>query len=161
MSKRLFTVALVFFAVVGAEALAKALEPLIALGPYCAAGSARGRTFLVFEDRDGDGGYDFITSYDCNGDVRGRPWNASMEEDPFIPLPTDKYIGHLPDDVVGASYEFIFNREQTGLYSWEVIERTSGLTPTSGIEVCRTSRNVNMELTCTCPPNQDGGEDLD
>lgn len=150
--KAVIYLALVLLTAAPALALAKALEPTVMLGPACGPGSARNRQFLVFEDRDGDGGYDFITAYDCNGDVRGRPWGSVHEsEAPWIPLQTDFYFGHLSNDVVSINRSLSYTELPSGLYTWTLTEYGgTGAGPGPGVELCSSGRNSNGNLWSTC-----------
>lgn len=142
------TAALMILLVIPAIASAKALAPLIVTGPDCPAGSARTVPWIMFEDRNGDGAYDFIIAGDCNGDVRGRPWQPNIQADPFVPTSADVPIGALPPGVVGISPELGFHEEASGLYSWTLVERT--IEPGGGAEVCRIVRDADMGLSTTC-----------
>lgn len=148
-----------FLLFAGMEVFAKAAEPVFMVGGLCPAGSARIRPWVLFEDRNGDGYFDFMTAGDCNGDVRGRPWNPSVDEAPFTPLETDIYIGQLPHDVANVSPDFSLSEESNGLYSWTIIER-AGVAPGGGQEVCRVTRNASGVLSTTCTPNEGYEGDL-
>lgn len=162
---RTITLTAILLAFVGTELLAKAAEPQFMVGGLCPPGSSRTRPWILMEDQNGDGYYDFMTAGDCNGDVRGRPWNPSVDELPFTPMETDIYYGRLPNEVANVHPDLSFTEEPNGLYSWLIIERVSitpGGMPGFGTEVCRIGRDADGVLSTTCPPmNGDGGEDLE
>jgi hypothetical protein len=149
---KLLIAAFILFAA-SASVWAKAMPPLLVVGPECGAGSARANRWVMFEDRNGDGTYDFVLRGDCDGNVSGRPWEGNVQADPWMPSTEDVLIGHLPVGVTGVTHDDIsMHEESSGLYSWTIVERV----PT-GTEVCRIQRNAAMVLSCTCPPDDGEG----
>jgi hypothetical protein len=125
---------------------ATALPPLLVNGSACPKGSARTNKWLVFEDRDGNGTYDFVIAGDCDGTVRGREWR--VVGDPFDPTTGDIAIGKLPANVSVANPDLSYTQMPSGLFAWTVTERA-----TDGTVVCTYERGVDMLLTSSCPPD--------
>jgi hypothetical protein len=123
---------------------ATALPPTIITGS-CPSGSARATKWIMFEDLNGDGTYDWVVAGDCDGSVRGRPWRVMA--DPFDPTSDDLVIGQLPVGIAAVNPDLHSTQLPNGLYAWTLTERTS-----NGAEVCRYERTDAMELTSTCPP---------
>jgi hypothetical protein len=126
-------------------AFAGTAAPPMLISGACPSGSARATKWILFEDLNGDGGYDWVVAGDCDGSVRGRPWRAMS--DPFDPTAEDIIIGQLPAGLANVNPELHYDRLPTGNYSWKVTERLS-----SGAEACSHERTNAMELTSTCPP---------
>ncbi len=126
---------------------ATALPPLLVNGPACPKGSARTNKWIVFEDRDGNGSYDFVIAGDCDGTVRGREWRVSS--DPFDPTPGDIAVGQLPANVsVAPTPDLSYTQLPSGLFAWTVTERA-----TDGTVICTYDRGVDMSLVSSCPPD--------
>ncbi|MBS1910822.1 MAG: hypothetical protein JST22_02435 [Bacteroidetes bacterium] len=139
------TAAVVLAVTATAAVAATALPPLLVTGA-CPAGSARATKWCLFEDLNGDGIYDWVDFGDCDGVVRGHSWSVSG--DPFERHPDDVLIGQLPAGIVDVAPDLSYTQQPGGLYSWTVTERI----PT-GVVVCVHSRNADMVLGSTCPPD--------
>ncbi len=126
---------------------ATAAQPVMIVGSACPAGSARAYKWVVFEDHNGDGQYDYIIQGGCDGSVVGRNWD--VQSDPFEPTSGDILIGRMPAGIVGVNPQLVMSMQQPdGLYTWTLVEYAS-----TGAEACRYERNAAQELASTCPPD--------
>lgn len=126
-------------------ALAATAAPPVLITGTCPPGSIRLTKWIMFEDLNGDGNYDWVVAADCDGSVRGRAWRTMA--DPFDPTIDDIPIGQLPVGVASVNPDLHYDQLPSGLYSWTVTERLP-----SGAEVCSYTRTMTMQLTSTCPP---------
>jgi hypothetical protein len=154
---RIFLTSFVLVAAMATALIADMAAPTIMiLGEPCGPGAARQNPWFCFEDRDGNGFYDFVTAGDCNGDVRGRPMRVNEKPgDPFAPMPGDTRIGKLPPGTFSKSAELITAVQPDGSHTWAIVERDG-----AGLEVCRTTRNLDMSFGCTCPSDENDDGDL-
>ena len=157
--RKAFGVSVLMLLAVPALALAKAATPLLVTGPACGPGSATAYPWILFTDTDGDGGYDFMTAGDCNGDVRGRPWNPSIDQYPFVPQPNDVYYGRVPEGTIGVHPSLSYEETPAGLYTWDVSLVSIG--PGGASEVLRVSCDAHMSISMACQPDNGSSEELE
>lgn len=106
-----------------------AQPPLLVMGPTCETADCgpdqqpvRQQSFVVFEDRDGNGSYDYYTRFGCCGISYQGPWNSSI--DPWNPAGGTP-IATLPM----GSYETYPSLSYTGSftlmggYTWTLKEK--------------------------------------
>lgn len=129
---------------------AAAADPMLVKLEPCPSGSKRPVPWLLYEDRDGDGYYDYVTAGGCDGTTKGRPLGNVMT-DPFAPTPDDSPLGRLPQGAIidSVAAHSIGMPPGGSLYTWTVTEYYHGTA------VCSYSRTASGALTTTCP---DGGE---
>lgn len=106
-----------------------AAPPLLVVGPACTQmpdgpPPVRPFAFVVFEDRNGDGAYDFYIRYGCNGVAYEGAWNPQVQTDPFsdgngIP------IAALPSGTDQVYYDLHYTGSLTitGGYMWTLDEK--------------------------------------
>lgn len=132
-----------------AQCVAEALPacPVLITFEACPGGSKRAYPWLLYEDRNGDGFYDYVTAGSCDGTTASRPL-PSVTANPFDPTEYDVPLGELPQgagvDSVGVYGVHVASG--TGLYAWTVTEYHQG------VAVCTYGRNDAGALASTCPP---------
>lgn len=126
-----------------------AKPPLLVMGPSCESAECgpdqepvRQQSFIVFEDRDGDGTYDYYTRFSCCGISYQGPWNTSINPwDPINGTP----IGTLPN----GPYESYPSLSTTGSftlaggYTWTLKEKKV----TDGTVIAEWSRNPDNSFS--------------
>lgn len=135
-----------------------AAQPQKVVGPACAPGQPRENSYMVFEDRDGDGSYDHWVKYFCNGKVNEGEWDP---EDVISWEEGGTLIGTLPSLAGGVTLDLeITGTAPNGSYTW--IAREKRVSDNTLIAV--TTRHANGTLTYAVlwPPQtqQQGGPDM-
>lgn len=110
-----------------------AAKPIFVPGEDCPPGSAVKNPWVVFEDRDGNGLYDYKTTMSCDGTLRWGPLSSITEH------------GHLPVGVIGLHSQFSYSVCGNQLYSWQVV-----LLDDNDVEVCRVEVNCSQFQSTTC-----------
>jgi hypothetical protein len=135
--------------------LAEAIQPLLVTGPACGAGSARTYSYVIFEDRDGDGNYDWIISAACSGTISGAPWNGSTQQDlfggggdPFGQIPVGD--GQVTPPTIWVSP----TSGPGGFYTWTVTENWAS----NNSFASSFGRLANGDLTCSTRIQKSNGQ---
>lgn len=122
-----------------------ALPPQEVVGPSCPPGGKRQHSTMVFEDRDGDGTYDYWIKYFCNGKANQGSWNPNeqidWDESDGTPL------GELPAFPGGPVYieMTIDGTDPLGRYIWTIREKRVS----DNAVVAETVRHPNGDMTYT------------
>lgn len=163
MKKILSFLTIAFALLIPSIASAAAAPPLVVVGPGCAAGSARVSPFMVFEDRNGDGAYDYITAFSCDGSSAGWPWTPGSVT-PFTPPDNAIPVGVQPTCAMNTTYTFTSAYDTpSGLYTWTVTERNPAVGPGPGIIVSVVKRNASgsMSVSVNSDCSSTGGAALE
>lgn len=152
--RRLVMVTLAALVVLQTMVLALPAQPILVVMSACPAGSKRPYPWLLYEDRDLDGCYDFVTVGGCDGSAASRPL-GSTSSDPLQPTQWDVVIGQLGGNagIDSVALHGIHLVSGSGFYAWTVTEYSGGMA------VCSYTRNDNGALFSTCPPEELGSLD--
>lgn len=131
-----------------------AQPPLLVMGPSCEGADCgpdqepvRQQSFVLFEDRDGNGSYDYYTRFGCCGVSYQGPWHSSI--DPWDPAGGTP-ISTLPQ----GPYETYPSLSYTGSftlmggYTWTLKEKKVS----DGSLVAEWSRNPDGSFTWVFHP---------
>lgn len=135
-----------------------AAAPQKVVGPACDPGQTRGNSYMIFEDRDGDGTYDHWVKYFCNGKVHEGAWDP---EDMISWEEGGTLIGTLPSLAGKVTLDLeITGTAPNGSYTW--VARETRLS--DGTLIALTTRHADGSLTYAVlwPPQApgQGGPDI-
>lgn len=118
-----------------------AAAPQKVVGPACNPGQTRENSYMIFEDRDGDGSYDHWVKYFCNGKVNEGEWDP---EDVISWEEGGTPLGTLPSLAGGVYLDLeITGTGANGSYTWIARERRRS----DGTLIAMTTRHANGTLT--------------
>lgn len=134
-----------------------AAQPQKVIGPACDPGQTREHSYMIFEDRDGDGNYDYWIKYFCNGKVHEGEWDPEdmigWEEGgtPIGTLPSLAEKVYLDLEITGTA--------PNGSYTWIAREKRRS----DGALIAVTTRHANGSLTYVVlwPPQAPGQDQPD
>jgi len=123
--------------------------PLFVPGPVCiTTGNVPAEKWIVFEDRNGDGAYDYFTTGGCDRTVIGSRWSAAG---PGPLIPGDDAVALCTFPSVGAvTYGLSSVQRPDGLYDWKL-----QVTRNSDNVLIGTIYRAGATLGCTLEPMDD------
>lgn len=135
-----------------------AAPPQKVVGPACNPGQPRANSYMVFEDRNGDGNYDHWVKYFCNGAVHEGEWDP---EDMIDWEEGGTPIGTLPSLAGGVYLDLeITGTAPNGSYTW--IAREKRVTDNTLIAMTTRHANGNLTYAVLWPPQakEEGGPEI-
>lgn len=114
-------IGLALFAGIGVQAATPVLIPF-----SCPGG---GQGWTVFEDRNGDGNFDWQTTRHCNGQISAGTWP------PTTPPPPPSNPRGIVTTSPPVSIDFSYQSCESTLYRWEVTEKDGSNNPTAYVSV--------------------------
>lgn len=134
-----FVVAFLGITVFTDMAQARALVPKYQIGVACEYGSCRRRTWMVYEDLDGNGHYDHVAIANCDGTFTFQQTDVGNGHE-FEPSGTATQIGVMQLGVLNSESEFTAdsNSFDSG-WHWKVIDYV--IDSSGDVPVCGTGRS--------------------